>query len=104
MNDKDKLEIPPFKNRQEEAEFWDTHDPLDFVETGTKPIIYKGNKNAKSIYLGENELHESLNVRFSEKDLEDIRNIAQEKGLGPTTLVRMWAKEKLQEEQSTQHR
>ena len=33
---------------------------------------------------------------LSEEDLEELRAIAREKGIGHTTLVRMWVREKLQ--------
>jgi predicted DNA binding CopG/RHH family protein len=36
-----------------------------------------------------------LNVRFESEDVIKIRQEAQKKGVGPTTLVRMWIKERL---------
>lgn len=97
MNKTDVQTQPPFKNYEEEAKFWDTHDPLDFIEPGTTPSLSQGNKNSKSIYIGS-KLEESLNIRFSEEDINTIRELADQKGIGPTTLVRMWTKEKLQEQ------
>jgi hypothetical protein len=32
---------------------------------------------------------------LAEEDIEELRGIAEEKGVGHTTLVRMWVKEKL---------
>lgn len=98
MDKLNKAELPPFKNYAEEVAFWDTHNPLDFVEPGTKPFVYKGNKEAKHVYLTKEPLEGSMNIRFSQQDMESLRNIANTKGLGPTTLVRMWTKERLQEE------
>ena len=98
MDKLDRVEIPPFKNYAEEAEFWDTHNSLEFIEPGTKPFVYKGNKEAKHVYLTKEPLEGSINIRFSQQDLEALPTIANAKGLGPTTLVRMWTKEKLQEE------
>lgn len=79
-----KSHIPKFKNIQEEARFWDSHDTTDF-ENEFKPVKVKFAKN----------LSDSLNIRFESKDLSQIRQKAQKKGVGPTTLVRMWVKERL---------
>lgn len=95
-----KAEIPEFHSYEEEARWWDTHDPLDYLDASSPVHVSKGDKNAKSIYLTREPLESSINIRFSENDLEQIRTIADRKGLGPTTLVRMWAKEKLQEEKA----
>lgn|GEM_PF-4090857 len=35
---------------------------------------------------------------ISEEDLEELKRIAKEKGIGHTTLIRMWIKEKLKEQ------
>lgn len=35
-------------------------------------------------------------VRLAAKDMEKLKRIAQEKGLRPSTLIRMWILEKLQ--------
>ncbi len=76
--------IPKFKNIKEEAKFWDTHDFTEYKES-FKPIQVKFAKN----------LSDTLNVRFEPKDITKIRVEAQKKGIGPTTLVRMWVKEHL---------
>ncbi len=40
----------------------------------------------------------NLTIRFDEQTLEELRNLASEKGLGVTTLVRMWTLERLHQE------
>jgi hypothetical protein len=98
-----KSRIPEFHSYEEEATWWDTHDPLDYMDEFEKPrlVMPDKNKKVKSIFIGEAaRLKEILNVRFDEQALSDIRDIAQEKGIGPTTLVRMWALEKLGEEKA----
>lgn len=97
-NKNNQTDQPAFSNYAEEATYWDSHDPTTLIEPGTKPLIYKGNPQAKSMYIGESKLVKGLNVRFSDEDLHKLRQVAQAKGLGPTTLIRMWAKEKLQQE------
>jgi hypothetical protein len=100
-----KSRIPEFRSYEEEANWWDTHDPLDYRDEFEEPrlVIPDKSKKVKSIFIGESaRLKEILNVRFDEQALADIRDIAQEKGIGPTTLVRMWALEKLREEKAQQ--
>lgn len=100
MTDQNKTtkEIPEFKSYEEEAEWWDTHSALDYLDPTFKPIVSQGNKQATSVYLTETQPSQTINVRFSGEDLAKIRDLADYKGVGPTTLIRMWALEKLREE------
>lgn len=78
----------PGKNatRQEVAEFWDTHSFADYLDA-LKPVKVKFAKDLSS----------GMTVRFDEETMSKLRNHAQKKkGIGPTTLVRMWVREKLQ--------
>ncbi|MSQ14786.1 MAG: hypothetical protein EXR50_02860 [Dehalococcoidia bacterium] len=79
--------IPEFKSIEEEAEFWDTHDTTDF-EDEFKPVKVRFAKN----------LSESINIRFDPQTLAELRKLAHEKGVGPTTLARMWIMEHLKRE------
>jgi hypothetical protein len=76
--------LPDFKNRQEMAEFWDTHDFADYWAE-FKPVKVQVSKNLTS----------SLNIRLDPKSLDELRKKAQKKGVGPTTLARMWILEHL---------
>ena len=40
----------------------------------------------------------NLTIRFDTQRLEELRKLASEKGLGVTTLVRMWVLERLEQE------
>ncbi|MBI2026101.1 MAG: hypothetical protein HYT06_01845 [Candidatus Levybacteria bacterium] len=75
--------IPPFKTLEEEANFWDTHDAIDEIDRGTVVGFHKANKTGM------------LTIRFDEKDLQNLRKEAFKKGIGPTTLARMWLRERL---------
>lgn len=75
--------ISPFKTLEEEANFWDTHSALDNIDDGTLVGFHKANKTGM------------LTVRFEKKYLQLIREKAFQMGIGPTTLVRMWAMEKM---------
>ena len=78
--------IPDFESLEEEAEFWDTHDFTGF-EDESEPVKVRFAKN----------LSESINIRFDPETLNTLRTIARDKGIGPTTLARMWILEHLQE-------
>ena len=80
-----KSRIPDFKNRQEMAEWFDTHDLADYQDE-FHTVEAKFAKN----------LSEGITVRFDPKTLAKLRKQASEKGVGPTTLVRMWVMEHLQ--------
>lgn len=79
-----KRKIPEFKSKKEEAKFWDTHEITDFLEE-TKQVKVKFAKN----------LSEGLTIRLDPNTLNCLRKEAREKGIGPTTLIRMWVLEKL---------
>jgi predicted DNA binding CopG/RHH family protein len=81
-----KSKIPEFKNREEEANFFDTHDMADFQDE-FKVVKTKFAKNLSS----------GITIRFDDKTLGKIREIAHEKGIGPTTLARMWILEHLKQ-------
>lgn len=76
--------IPTFSSIAEEAAFWDTHDLTDFEEE-TTPVSAKFRKN----------LSQGITIRFTPETLHTLRVAAREKGVGPTTLVRMWILERL---------
>ena len=77
-----KKPVPDFKSRQEMAEWFDTHDMTDY---DFKPIKVRFAKN----------LSAGLNIRLDPDSLAQLRTIAHEKGMGPTTLARVWIKEHL---------
>lgn len=75
--------IKPFKTLEEEANFWDTHSVLDEINDGTLIGFHQANKT------------DTLTIRFTSQDIGKLREQASHKGIGPTTLARMWIKEKL---------
>jgi hypothetical protein len=79
--------IPAFANVEEEAAFWNTHDFTDFPEEST-PV---------QVTVGQ-ELAERLTLRLDQADREKLVKHARDKGIGPTTLARIWLKERLRQE------
>lgn len=76
--------IPQFKNRDEEAKWWETHNLADYQDE-FKTVKARFAKN----------LSEGIHVRFDPATLKKLRQEASGKGIGPTTLVRMWVMEQL---------
>ena len=74
--------IPTFSSREKEAKFWETHSLVDFQDE-FKTVKVRFAKN----------LSEGLHIRLDPETLMKLRVEAKEKGIGPTTLVRMWVKE-----------
>ena len=83
---KPKEPIPEFKSREEEAEFWHTHDLADYWDE-FRPVKVRFAKN----------LSEGITIRLDHGTLAKLRTRAHEKGIGPTTLARMWILERLRE-------
>jgi hypothetical protein len=79
-----KSRIPEFANREEEAKWFETHSIADYMDE-FKPVKVRFAKN----------LSEGLNIRLDPKTLVKLRQEAKEKGIGPTTLARMWIMEHL---------
>jgi len=79
-----KSRIPEFKTREEEAAWFDTHDLADYQDE-FKTVQVRFAKN----------LSAGLNIRLDPDSLEQLRTLAHKKGIGPTTLARMWIKEHL---------
>lgn len=77
--------IPRFASYEEEANFWDTHGIKDYWDT-FEPVKLKVSKN----------LSRGITIRFDEETLQELREYAHKKGMGPTTLARMWILEQLE--------
>lgn len=78
--------IPDFASREEEADWFDTHDMADYQDE-FKTVKARFGKN----------LSDALNIRLDKETLATLRAKAQERGIGPTTLARMWILEHLRE-------
>jgi predicted DNA binding CopG/RHH family protein len=94
-----KKPIPEFSSYQEEAKFWDTHDTTDYFDP--EPVKMKVAGDFKSVYRKDFKMEKQptkgITVRFPVNVLSELRQRAARLGIGPTTLVRMWIIERLQE-------
>lgn len=76
--------IPDFKNMEEEVRFWDTHDITDSWE-GDKRVKVEFSRN----------LEHTIGVRLDDKTIDKLEEVSNKRGVGPSTLARMWILEKL---------
>ncbi len=82
--------IPHFKTIEEAAAFWDTHDSTEFEdEFEDVPDVQFVVTSARP--------KKGITVRLEEDLLETLRREAQTKGIGPSTLIRMWVLEHIRE-------
>jgi predicted DNA binding CopG/RHH family protein len=85
--------IPEFASIEEEAAFWDTHSTADY-ESEFRPVRARF---AKRLSTG-------VTIRLDPDTLEKLRAVAQEHGIGPTTLIRMWILERLKHKEASPRR
>ncbi|NLO74117.1 MAG: hypothetical protein GX100_08455 [candidate division WS1 bacterium] len=86
-----KKKIPKFRNLEEAARFWDTHDTSDYAEE-LKP--------ADDVVLDFKPL-KPVCLRLPAAQIAHLKRIAAAKGMGYQTMVRMWILEKAREEEAS---
>lgn len=79
--------IPDFATRDEEAAWWDTHSIPDYLDE-LEPVQARFAKN----------LSNPLAVRLDPRDRIELTRRAKDLGIGPSTLIRMWVRERLRQE------
>jgi hypothetical protein len=85
--------ISSFASVEEEAAFRDGHDFTDFAAESS-PV---------KVTVGQ-DLAERLRLRLDHADRQELARRAKAKGIGPSTLARMWLKERLRKEVETEAR
>lgn len=88
--DKIPNEVPRFKSLEEEADFWDSHSPLDY------PDYWEETKAARAQAAPRGHI---LGVRLDAELIDELATLARSKGVGPSTLARVWLTERLAHEQ-----
>jgi hypothetical protein len=83
---KQKSKIPDFHSLEEEAAWWETHNLADYQDE-FETVDAKFAKN----------LSHGLTIRLDPETLNKVRSLAKKKGIGPTTLLRMWILEDLEQ-------
>jgi len=79
--------LPVFTSDQEEAEFWDTHDSVDFLEE-TEPVEVR--------FADARPSKKQISIRLDPSAIDQIKKVARTKGIGYQTLIRIWVMEQLE--------
>lgn len=82
--------IPRFKNENEEAEFWSTHDSTDYFDM-SKAIINPAFPNLKLST-------KTITIRVPQALLDSLKMIANKKDVPYQSLVKIILDEKVKEE------
>ena len=87
--------IPKFNTDKEEAEFWDTHSAVDYLDELLEPKepLELSDKLRKEIRRKSKRTKISLRVNLEHINLTKI--LARSKGIPYQTLVQMWIVEGL---------
>jgi hypothetical protein len=84
-----KYQIPEFASREEEAKWFDSHDMGDYLDEFE--VV-----DSSAVQVEAN-LSQGITVRLTPELLRELRTKAKAKGIGPSTLARMWIIEHLRE-------
>ena len=82
------VKIPHFKSDQDIAKFWDTHSLANF-ERELRP--------AKDVVFVKPD-RQVISLRLDRKVVRAIKTLAAQKGIGYSSLLRMWVLEDFQQE------
>ncbi len=86
----DARKLPDFKKMKDEeiAEFWDTHSVAE-LWTQLEPVNEK---------FKDTRAKKAISFRIDEEAVDELRTLAESKGIGYQTLMRIWIKERLSTE------
>ncbi|AEG15508.1 hypothetical protein G7K71_12745 [Desulfofundulus sp. TPOSR] len=91
--------LPEFKNEKEEAEFWDTHNSLDYIESDEPVEMELDPELAAKIRERARTKQVTLRLRVSQ--IEAVKEIARRKDIPYQTLIRSWIAEAIRREQGS---
>src|SRR5438874_2741948 len=78
-------QIPDFASEQAEAEFWQTHSPVEIFDQ--LPVAGDGRFHRAAKRLLALPLHEEL--------YDEVRRLAHKEGISPLTLIPQWIEARL---------
>ena len=81
--------LPVFTSEREEADFWASHNSTEYLDD-TEPVDVT--------FVDARPPKGQISLRLDAKTVDDLRAIAQRKGVGYQTLIRTWAMERLTKE------
>lgn len=81
--------IPDFKNEQEEAEFWNTHDSTEYIDWS---------KAKKTVFPNLKPTTESISLRLPVSLLARIKELANEKDVPYQSLMKVYLSSQVERE------
>lgn len=81
--------IPKFKNEEEEAKFWDTHDTTEYFDT-SKPL--------RLIFPNLHPSTKSVTIRLPVSLVANLKILANKKDVPYQSLLKVYLSEKVREE------
>jgi predicted DNA binding CopG/RHH family protein len=88
-------QIPDFKNEQEEAEFWNTHDSAEYVDWS---------KAKKTVFPNLKSSTESISLRLPSSLLARIKELANEKDVPYQSLMKVYLSDQVKRELKIAHK
>jgi len=82
-------EIPEFKNNEEEAEFWNTHDSTDYVDWS---------KAQRTVFPNLKSSVEPISLRLPSPLLARIKELANQKDVPYQSLMKVYLSERVDKE------
>ena len=83
--------VPKFKTEDEEARFWQNHSPLEFGDEF---------EEASDVHFPSPK-RRIIALRMNDQQVKSIKHLSEKRGIGFSTLIRMWVLEKLGQERKT---
>ena len=90
MDNQNQSRIPEFASREEEAEFWDTHDITDYWDE-LEPVNVRFS----------DRIDHGIIVTFKSKVFNKLFEMADERGVFPDVLIHEWVAKGMKEAQAT---
>jgi hypothetical protein len=91
--------MPKFKTQDEEADWWSSSAGRVFVKQKSAAVRLKGTKTAGSTLVAKLKKNSvQIAIRLPEADIKQAREIANRKGIGYQTLLKIFVHEGLQRE------
>lgn len=82
-------QIPKFKNKDEEREFWETHDSTDYIDW---------NKAKKITFSNLKPSVKKISLRLPETMLEELKLLANKKDVPYQSLLKIFLAERIEKE------
>lgn len=92
-----KKKLPAFASEREEAEFWDTHNSLDYLESD-KPVDLELDPELAAAIRQSSGTMKSVAIRLRQSEIEEIRQIAEKRNVSWQSLVRSWIAKAIEKE------